>query len=369
MVKITAAVAVKAKSPLEFRELELADPEGNEILVRTVATGICHTDLLLRDGIFGPPAPVIPGHEGVGIVEAVGSEVQGLKIGDAVALSQSSCGFCSDCRRSHPMNCRNYTQYNLTGVRPNGKKAIICEDAAINIKSNFVGQSSFATHILATENNAAKLPSTNFDLTNAAPLGCGMATGAGTVINAMKPDIGSSIAIFGAGAVGMAAVMASKVRRCGTIIIVDLNERRLAMAKELGATHAIKGRDPDVVEQIQKLTDGGADFSVDAVGVIPAILNAIKCTRAGGHTVLLGLDALGRDIPIPLDLMVFNRKIQGAILGDQIPQLFIPQMVELNQAGLFPFEKLVTKYPFEKINEAIADAEAGRVIKPVIVFQ
>ncbi|CUX68783.1 NAD(P)-dependent alcohol dehydrogenase (plasmid) [Agrobacterium tumefaciens] len=364
MVKIKAAVAVKPKSPLEFREFDLADPEGNEILVRTVATGICHTDLLLRDAIFGPPAPVIPGHEGVGIIEAVGPDVHSLKVGDAVALSQSSCGFCGDCRRSHPMNCRNYTQYNLTGKRPNGKAAILCED----VNSNFVGQSSFATHILATKNNAAKLPSEGFDLTNAAPLGCGMATGAGTVINAMKPEIGDTIAIFGAGAVGMAAVMAAKVRRCSKIIIVDLHQNRLDMAKELGATHAINGRDPDVLEQIQALTDGGADFAIDAVGIIPVILNAIKCTRAGGHVVLLGLDALGKDIPIPLDLMVFNRKIQGAILGDQIPQLFIPQMVELNQAGLFPFERLVTKYPFDKINEAISDAEAGRVIKPVIVF-
>ncbi|MDH6298057.1 NAD(P)-dependent alcohol dehydrogenase (plasmid) [Agrobacterium salinitolerans] len=366
MVKITAAVAVKPKAPLEFRELELADPEGNEILVRTVATGICHTDLLLRDGIFGPPAPVIPGHEGVGIVEAIGADVQSLKVGDHVALSQSSCGFCADCRRSHPMNCQNYTQYNLTGLRPNGKKALLCDE--VGIGSNFVGQSSFATHILATENNAALLPKENFDLTNAAPLGCGMATGAGTVINAMKPEIGSTIAVFGAGAVGMAAVMAAKVRRCSKIIIVDLNQQRLDMAKELGATHAINGEDTDVVEQIHALTGGGADFAIDAVGIIPVILNSIKCTRAGGHVVLLGLDALGKDIPIPLDLMVFNRKIQGAILGDQIPQLFIPQMVELNQAGLFPFQKLITKYPFEKINEAIADAEAGRVIKPVIVF-
>ncbi|THK36721.1 NAD(P)-dependent alcohol dehydrogenase [Ensifer sp. MPMI2T] len=364
MVKITAAVAVKPKAPLEFRDLELADPEGNEILVRTVATGICHTDLLLRDGIFGPPAPVIPGHEGVGIVEAVGPDVQGLKIGDAVALSQSSCGFCPDCRRSHPMNCQNYTQYNLTGLRPNGKKAIVCDE----VGSNFVGQSSFATHILATENNAALLPSEGFDLTDAAPLGCGMATGAGSVMNAMKPEIGSTIAIFGAGAVGIAAIMAAKVRRCSKIIIVDLNLQRLEMAKELGATHVINGKDGDVVEQIHALTGGGADFAVDAVGIIPVILNSIKCTRPGGHIVLLGLDALGKDIPIPLHLMVFNRKIQGAILGDQIPQLFIPQMVQLNQAGLFPFQKLITKYPFERINEAIADAEAGRVIKPVIVF-
>lgn len=364
MPRIQAAVAVKPKSPLQFRDLTLAEPEGNEILVRTVATGICHTDLLLRDGIFGPAAPVIPGHEGVGIVEAIGDDVKELRVGDRVALSQSSCGHCSDCRRAHPMNCRNYSQYNLTGLRPNGKKAILDAD----VGSNFVGQSSFATHILATENNAAKLPADGFDLTNAAPLGCGMATGAGTVINALNPPVGSSIVVFGAGAVGMAAVMAARMRRCAIIVIVDLNPDRLAVARELGATHAVNGRDADVLEQLHTITDGGADFAIDAVGAVPVILNTIKCTRAGGHAVLLGLDSLGQDIPIPLDLMVFNRKIQGAILGDQIPQLFIPQMVEMNMAGIFPFERLIRKYRFEDINEAIADAEAGRVIKPVIVF-
>jgi aryl-alcohol dehydrogenase len=364
MPRIKAAVAVKPKSPLEFQDLELAEPEGNEILIRTVATGICHTDLLLRDGIFGPVAPVIPGHEGVGVIEAVGDDVKELRVGDRVALSQSSCGHCQDCRRSHPMNCRNYTQYNLTGLRPNGKRAILNKD----VGSNFVGQSSFATHILATENNAALLPADNFDLTNAAPLGCGMATGAGTVIHALKAEVGTSIAVFGAGAVGMATIMAAKIRRCRTIIVIDLNEERMKLALELGATHALNGRSSDIVEQIGAITGGGADYAVDAVGAVPVIINTVACTRAGGHSVLLGLDSLGKSIPIPLDLMVFNRKIQGAILGDQIPQIFIPQMVQMNQEGIFPFERLIRKYKFSEINEAIKDAESGRVIKPVIVF-
>lgn len=364
MPRIQAAVAVKPKSDLAFMDLDLAEPEGNEILVRTVATGICHTDLLLRDGIFGPAAPVIPGHEGVGIIEAVGPDVKELKVGNLVAMSQSSCGHCHDCRRAHPMNCRNYTQYNLTGLRPNGKPAILNAD----VKANFVGQSSFATQILATENNAARLPDTNFDLTNAAPLGCGMATGAGTVINALQAEAGTSIVVFGAGAVGMAAIMAARVRRCKNIIVVDLNAERMKLATELGATHAINGRDRDVVEQIKEITGGGADYAIDAVGAVQVIVNTISCTRAGGHVVLLGLDSLGKDIPIPLDLMVFNRKIQGAILGDQIPQLFIPEMVRMNQEGVFPFEKLIRKYKFSEINQAIRDSESGSVIKPVIVF-
>lgn len=363
MPRILAAVATKPKSPLQLRELMLAEPEGNEILVKTVATGICHTDLLLRDGIFGPNHPVIPGHEGVGIIEAIGDDVKSLKVGDHVALSQSSCGHCADCRRAHPMNCRNYSQYNLTGLRPNGKRAILDAD----IGSNFVGQSSFASHILATENNAAKLPD-DFPLDIAAPLGCGMATGAGTVINAMQPEIGSSIAVFGCGAVGLAAIMAATVRQCRHIIAIDLHESRLAMARSLGATHCINGRDNDVVAQIHAITDGGSDFAIDAVGAVPVIRNTVAATRAGGHAALLGLDSLGKDIPVLLDWMVFNRKLQGVILGDQIVQTFIPHLVQLQQAGRFPFERFVTKYPFERINEAIADTEGGAVIKPVLVF-
>jgi aryl-alcohol dehydrogenase len=363
MPRITAAVATKPKSPLELRELTLAEPEGNEILIKTVATGICHTDLLLRDGIFGPNLPVIPGHEGVGIVEAVGNDVKDLKIGDHVALSQSSCGYCSDCRRAHPMNCRNYVQYNLSGARPNGKRAILDADIA----SNFVGQSSFSSYILATENNAAKLPK-DFDLKIAAPLGCGMATGAGTVMNAMQPPVGATMAVFGCGAVGLAAIMASKIRRCSVIIAVDMHDSRLEMAQSLGATHVISGKSKDVVEQIQKITDGGADFTIDAVGLPVVVRNAISSARLGGHCALLGLDSLGKEIPILLDWMAFNRKLQGVILGDQIPQIFIPQMVQLQQDGLFPFERFITHYPFEQINEAIADAESGKVIKPVLLF-
>lgn len=363
MPRITAAVATVPKSPLELRELTLAEPEGNEILVRTVATGICHTDLLLRDGIFGPDLPAIPGHEGVGIIQRIGDDVKDLKVGDPVALSQSSCGHCADCRRGHPMNCRNYNQYNLTGKRPNGKPAILDADIA----SNFVGQSSFATRILATENNAALLPA-DFPLQIAAPLGCGMATGAGTVMNAMEPPVGSTIAIFGCGAVGLAAIMAAKIRRCAVIIAVDLHDSRLEMASSIGATHTISGRAPELVEKIAKLTDGGADYAIDAVGLPQVIRNAVDSVRSGGHCALLGLDSLGHDIPLMLDWLVFNRKIQGVILGDQIPQIFIPQMVQLQQDGLFPFERFITHYPFEDVNRAIADSQSGKVIKPVLVF-
>lgn len=364
MPAMQAAVAMKPGEDLKVLELEMSAPEGNEILVRTVATGICHTDILLRDGLFGPPHPVVPGHEGTGVIVAVGPLVQTLSVGDHVALSQSSCGTCQPCRTAHPMNCERYTQYNLTGLRPNGRNSFSNSE----VKANFVGQSSFATHILASENNAALLPK-EFPLELAAPLGCGMVTGAGAVMNVLQPEIGSSMVIFGAGAVGLAAVMAAKVRSCGTIIVVDLNNSRLDLATELGATHTLNPSAGDVLEAINNITFGGAQYAVDAVGSVPVVQNAIRSTRAGGHTVILGLDGLAEAVPVDLNLLIFNRKIQGALLGDQIPQLFIPQLVQLYLEGRFPFDRLVRKYPFSDINSAINDALSGTVVKPVVIFE
>ncbi|MFI0821927.1 NAD(P)-dependent alcohol dehydrogenase [Streptomyces sp. NPDC021098] len=358
------AVALAPHTDLEMRELEIVEPEGNEVLIRTVATGICHTDILLRDGLFGPPHPVVPGHEGVGVIDAVGPDVLNLAVGDHVVLTQNSCGRCVTCRSAHPMNCERYEQFNLSGRRPNSRPVFAGED----IGANFVGQSSFSSLILASENNACHVPK-ELRLDTAAPLGCGMVTGAGAVLNVLKPDIGSTLVIHGVGAVGMAAVMAARVADCATIIAVDLNESRLAIAKELGATHVVNaGQEPDVVAAVHDLTSGGADYAVDAVGAVPVVRNAIASTRAGGHTVVLGLDGLGKSVPIDLDLLVFNRKVQGAILGDQVAQSFIPHLVQLHLQGAFPFDRLVTRYAFDDINTAIADAVAGRAIKPVVTF-
>lgn len=363
MPSTLAAVAIKPHADLEISELEISEPKGNEILVRTVASGICHTDLLLRDGLFGPAAPVVPGHEGAGVVIAIGPAVHSLAVGDHVAMSQSSCGVCRHCRGAHPMSCANYDQYNLTGLRPNGKRPFVGSE----VNGNFVGQSSFSSHILATENNAARLPK-DLPLELAAPLGCGMVTGAGAVMNVLNPRIGSTLVVFGAGAVGLAAVMAASVRHCATIIAVDLNAARLELALTVGATHVVNPANGNPVDQVHEITAGGADCAIDAVGKVRVVQDAVRSTRRGGHTVLLGLDGLAEAVPLDLELLVFNRRVEGAILGDQIPQQLIPQLVQLYQKGRFPFDRLVRQYPFADINTAIADAVRGDVIKPVIVF-
>lgn len=363
MPKITAAVATKARSPLEFREFQLAEPEGREILVRTVATGICHTDLLARDGIFGPSVPIIPGHEGAGIVEAVGDGVRSIAVGDHVVMTQASCDHCSQCYSAHPMNCENAAQYNYTGVRASGKPAV--DDTSVN--ANFVGQSAFATYILAVESNVVVIPK-DYPLEMAAPLGCGMATGAGTVFNVLNPAPRETIVIFGAGAVGLAAVMASKINSCSKIIIIDLNDERLSLAKSLGATDAINAGGSGVLEQVQKMTGGGANYAIDAVGVKETVRSAIECVKPGGKTVLLGANEISSDFTVGLATLILNRTVCGAIIGDQIPKLLIPRLLELAQNGLFPYQQLIQTYSFKDINKAIEDTENGKVVKPVVVF-
>ncbi|NWK95979.1 NAD(P)-dependent alcohol dehydrogenase [Sphingobium lactosutens] len=363
MVQIRAAVAVEKGAPLVFREFEIAEPEGNEILVKTIASGVCHTDLLLRDEMFGPALPAVPGHEGAGIVIAIGPTVQHIKVGDHVLSTQGFCGGCNSCRGAHPMNCEHYVQYNITGKRPNGKASFVGSE----VSANYVGQSSFATHMLVTENNAVKLPN-DLDLVLAAPLGCGLVTGSSTVFNVLKPRPGSSIIVFGAGAVGLAAVMAAKAAGCAGIVIVDLHKPRLEIAKEVGATHAFVANEVDIIKKCRELFAGGTDFGVDAVGLPTTAKSMLECLRPGGHAVLVGANGFGNTTDLELGTLIFNRTIQGAILGDQVPQITIPELVELSRQGRFPYEKLIRTYAFDDINQAIEDSETGKVIKPVITF-
>lgn len=364
MPNVTAAVATAPHHALELRELHIDEPDGHEILIRTVATGVCHTDLLLRDRIFGPPLPAVPGHEGAGVVEAVGPGVQDIRVGDHVMLTQAFCGGCTECRSAHPMNCVNYERYNITGRRANGLNPF----GNSGISGNFVGQSSWASRILVSENNAVKVPA-GFPLHMAAPIGCGLVTGAGAVLNVLRPEVGSSLVVFGAGPVGLAAVMAAHAMHCGTIIAVDLHENRRAMAKSVGATHVLDGRSDDVKAAVLDLTGRGADYAIDAVGIPEVMSTAVSSLRPGGHAILLGANSIGSTIPIDFGDLLFNRKVQGATMGAQIPQVTLPALLELHRSGAFPFDRFVTTYPFERINEAVEASERGDVIKAVLTFE
>jgi aryl-alcohol dehydrogenase len=250
MLNIKAAVVREKSAPFIIEDLSLDDPRPEEVLVRIVATGVCHTDMVVRDQEYPVPLPLVLGHEGAGIVEKVGAAVKAVTPGDHVVLSYGSCGRCANCEQGKPGYCVEFYDRNFKGARLDGSTPLHAHDHG-DIGGCFFAQSSFATHALVTERNAIKIPK-DVPLEIMGPLGCGIQTGAGAVINVLKPQPGASLAIFGAGSVGLAAAMAALAVGVTTIIMIDLNDDRLAFARELGVSHTVNGREADTVKAIQK---------------------------------------------------------------------------------------------------------------------
>ena len=352
--KIQAAVLRTKGGPLNIESLELEGPRDDEVLVRLVATGICRTDIHMCDDWDEGADPVVLGHEGAGVVAQAGKSVKGVRRGDRVVLSYQSCGRCRHCRRGHPPDCEHFYEANFGFRRLDGSNAL----HRSGVRGHFFGQSSFATHALATARNIVKVPK-DLRLEVLAPLGCGLQTGAGTVMNSLKVASGSSIAIVGTGAVGLAAVMAARIVGAEPIIGVDINPVRLELALELGATHAIDNRHEAVASRIAAITGGGVDYVLEITGNRKMYQLATEVLNPRG-TVAIFTGATGtKSLP-------GGRKTLGIIEGDAVPQLFIPKLIALYHAGQFPFDRLVKFYPFSEINQAIADARRGETVKPVL---
>jgi aryl-alcohol dehydrogenase len=350
LLPIRAAVLRQPGRPLKIERLQMEGPREEEVLVRLVASGICHTDIDFCEG--GASGAVVLGHEGSGVVEQVGKTVKGVKPGDHVVLSYQSCGHCQPCQDGHPADCRRFWEANFGFARLDGSNAL----GASGVRGHFFGQSSFATHTLVTERNLVKVTRT-LPLELLAPLGCSLQTGAGTVMNSLAVKAGSSIAIFGTGSVGLAAVMVARIVGAGKIIVVDLNPRRLALARELGATHQIDNRSTDLVESIAAITGGGVDHVIETTGELCQL--AVDVLNPRGKAAFL----TGASGP---DNLPGGRKVLSVIQGDAVPQQFIPKLIKLYQVGQFPFNRLVKFYDFSQINQAIADAKRGDTIKPVL---
>lgn len=364
MKNVKAAVLRDVEQPLVIEEIELSALQAQGVLVKIVASGVCHTDYS-APGVF-TPLPMIPGHEGAGVVEAVGSGVEDLEAGDHVLMSFGSCGSCPSCADHHPHNCQRWAEINFGGQRLTGGSVVASEEGAI--AGSFFQQSSFATHAIATVHNVVKVDK-NLPLKTLAPLGCGFITGAGAVINALKPTPGSSIVIFGVGAVGMAALMAAVIQQCKTIIAVDLVDERLELAAQLGATHVINPARENTVETVHQLTAGGADYSVETAGATETFSAAVECLRAGGVCGLLTVPNGGQPFAYSALPLFFGRTIKGIIEGACDPQQFIPQLIDYYRAGQFPLDRLIQYYPFEKVNEAMADSKSGKTVKAVLLME
>jgi len=363
-VKITAAVTEEKSGPFVLQELELGELAADEVLVEVAAAGICHTDLIVRDQWLPTPLPAVLGHEGAGVVQAVGSAVTGVAAGDRVGMSFNSCGVCPTCLRAHGTYCHDFFGRNFAAARPDGSSVLSRGGELVH--GHFFGQSSFATHAVATARNVVKLPEwVPFGV--AAPFGCGIQTGAGAILNSLRPPAGSSLVVFGTGAVGLSAIMAGAIVGCSPIIGVDVKPARLELARELGATHTIDASSGDVLAEIAKLTGTGADFTVETSGVTTVLRQAIDCLTPMGVCGVIGAPPGGAEVSIDVNMFfALGRTLRGIVEGDSIPEVFLPQLFELWRAGRFPVDRLMVEFDFDKINEAAHEAESGAVIKPVL---
>jgi aryl-alcohol dehydrogenase len=366
-MQITAAVARTPGAEFTIEAAELDEPRPDEILVRIAAVGVCHTDLVARDGAMPFSMPAVLGHEGAGVVEKVGEAVTKVSPGDRVAITFRSCGQCDRCKSGDPAYCRTMPMLNYVGMRPDGSKAIRQGETAVS--SNFFGQSSFASYALTYERNVLRLPAdVPFEI--AAPLGCGVQTGAGAVMLALACPPGSSLLITGGGAVGLSAVMGAAIQGCGTIIVVEPHAARRALAVELGATHAI---DPaaaaDLAAAVRAILPLGVDYALDTTGR-PETLSAIMAALAPkGVLGIVGIPPPGT--PMPGDLgtvLTFGQTVRGIIEGDSDPEAFLPVLIDHWRAGRLPLEKLIRAFAFDQINLAIDAQHGGECVKVVLTL-
>jgi len=363
-MQIKAAVVRERSAPFVIETLELCPPRADEVMVRVVASGMCQTDLHGRDGYFVSPYPAVYGHEGAGVVHAVGSAVRGLVPGDHVVMSYPWCGDCANCR-AHRLNyCLKSRRLKSDGTRADGS-TLLAKDGK-PVYSAYFQQSSFGSFAITQERYTVKVRK-DAPLELLGPLACSGQTGAGAVLNALRPGSGEGIVVFGVGAVGLSALMAAKIAGCDPIIAVDIHEYRLALARELGATHLInhKGRD-DVVAEIRELTGGGARYTVEASAEPKVLREAIDCLIMAGTCALLGSARRGTDASFEMPFLQQGRVVRGVVQGDGIPQEFIPKLVDLVMDGKFPIEKMIKFYDLADINKAAEESSAGIAIKPVL---
>ncbi|WP_137844615.1 NAD(P)-dependent alcohol dehydrogenase [Microbacterium sp. 2FI] len=362
MTTTTAAVLREPDGPFLLEAVTLPDLGPRDVLVRLVGVGFCHTDVTPRD-LAAYVLPAILGHEGSGIVTQVGAGVDSVRVGDSVVLSFASCGRCAHCLGGQPAYCDEFMALNLAGRDLQDGTEVI-DSAGEPVGGRWFGQSSFAQYAIAKERSVVvvdpKLP-----LELMGPLGCGIMTGAGAVLNEMKLAPGQSVVVFGAGAVGLSAVMAAKLAGATDIVAVDLHQSRLDLAVELGATRTVLASARNLDDKVRGDSDG-LDFALDTTARESIMSLAIDVVRTGGKIVLVGA---GSDSVTVFPTQLVGKHLTYVFEGSSDPQVFIPTLIEHWRDGRFPFDRLVTTYPFEDINTAEADSRSGQAIKPVLLFR
>ncbi|MFN5129322.1 MAG: Zn-dependent alcohol dehydrogenase [Sphingomonadaceae bacterium] len=358
-----AAVLIEAGKPLQIEQINIANPGPHEVLIRTAACGLCHSDLHFIEGTYPHPLPAIPGHEAAGIVEAVGSEVRTVKVGDAVVTCLSAfCGHCEYCVTGRMSLCLGGDTRRKAGEAPRLTRP---DGSVVNQMLNL---SAYAEMMLVHEHACVAIHP-DMPLPQASVIGCAVTTGAGTIFNACKVTPGETVAVIGCGGVGLATINAAKIAGAGRIIAADPMPEKRALAMKLGATDVIDPMDADAAKQIQELTKGGVDHAIEAVGRPASGELAVKSLKRGGTATILGMMPLQHSVGLSAMDLLSGKKLQGAIMGGNRFPVDIPRLVDFYMRGLLDLDTIISEtIPLERINEGFDQMKRGDSARSVIVF-
>ncbi len=359
-----AAVFHGPKQPLTIEDVDIDKPQDREVLLRTVASGVCHSDLHFVDGYYTHPAPAVLGHEAAGIVEEVGKAVSYIKPGDhVIACLSVFCGYCPECMSGHPNLCSNRAS---TRRPPNTAPRLSQKGQMVR---QFADLSTYAEKMLVHENALVKIRD-DVPLDRAALVGCGVTTGMGAVLNTARIEPGSTVAVFGCGGVGLAAIQGARIAGARMIIAVDQFENKLAMAKRLGATHTVDGSHADAVEAIREMTGGGVDYSFEAVGLKKLAEQCFECIKAGGTATIIGMIPQGQKVEIEGSKLLTERKLQGTSMGSNRFRIDMPRYIDYYLQGRLNLDDMISRRgKLEDVNEAFRAMKAGEVARTVLMFE
>lgn len=363
------AAVTREIDQLTIEEIDIDPPKAGEVLVRMRAAGVCHSDLHTYRGELRATPPLVLGHEGAGVVEAVGAGVTRVKPGDPILINWiPACETCPTCLKGHYNLCEQLPATTFKGVLADGTSRLKTFDD-LPLK-HYLSASTMSEYAVIDEAGAIPIPA-DVPFEVAAVIGCAVATGVGAVINTARAEAGSSTAVIGCGGIGLSMIMGCRLAGCHPIIAVDVMDSKLDFARRLGATDAINAREEeDVVATLRERTGSGPDYVFDSVGSAVTIPQALRAARPGGAAVIAGLHAAKAEVPIPPGVLILqNKRLLGSFVGSIKPRIDLPKLVELYRAGRLPVDDLITqRYALEDLPQAFADMEAGTVARGVIMF-
>jgi S-(hydroxymethyl)glutathione dehydrogenase/alcohol dehydrogenase len=360
-----AAVMREYNKPLEIEEVAIDDPGPGEVLLKTAASGICHSDLTVLEGGLPVPPPCVLGHEPAGVVEAVGDGVTDFVPGDhVIGCLTAWCGVCKFCTAGRPYLC--LTQF---ATRPEGTKPRLTQPSG-DPMGQFANLSSFAENMLCPERSLVKIRD-DMPLDRACLIGCGVTTGIGAALNTVNIPAGASVVIVGCGGVGLSALQGARIRGAGKIIAVDAQAWKFDLARKLGATDCVDASDGDPTAAVHELTGGGADFVFECIGLVPTVQQSVAMTGRGGTTVLVGVVPVQKVVEISAaDIVLQEKKITGSYMGSNRFRFDMPKYIEFYLDGRLRLDEMISsRIPLDEVNDALDRMRTGEAARQVIVYE